>query len=139
MKLKVMLDPGAKMPTRAHPNDAGLDLYAMKDQEVPAFGSAEFDTGVHVAIPVGYVGDVKSKSGLMMNDDITTDGTVDCDYTGAIHVKLFNHSMKAYTVKAGQKIAQLVIKAIITPEPYVVDRLEDTERGAGGFGSTGMF
>lgn len=139
MKLKVMLDPGAKMPTRAHPNDAGLDLYAMKDQEVPAFGSAEFDTGVHVAVPVGYVGDVKSKSGLMMNDDITTDGTVDCDYTGAIHVKLFNHSMKAYTVKAGQKIAQLVIKAIITPEPEVVDRLEDTERGTGGFGSTGMF
>ena len=139
MKLKVMLDPGAKMPTRAHKNDAGLDLYAMKDQEVPAFGSAEFETGVHVAIPEGYVGDVKSKSGLMMNYDITTDGTVDCDYTGAIRVKLFNHSMTAYPVKAGQKIAQLVIKAIITPEPEQVYSMEETERGTGGFGSTGKF
>ena len=138
-KIKVMLDPGAKMPTRAHPNDAGLDLYSMEDQEVPAFGSAEFNTGVHVAIPEGYVGDVKSKSGLMMNNDITTDGTVDCDYTGAICVKLFNHSMTAYPVKAGQKIAQLVIKAIITPEPELVDSMQATERGNGGFGSTGMF
>lgn len=138
-KLKVMLDPGAKIPTRAHKKDAGLDLYAMKDQDVPAFGSAVFDTGVHVAIPEGYVGDVKSKSGLMMNNDITTDGTVDCEYTGAIRVKLFNHSMTAYHVKAGQKIAQLVIKAIITPEPEVVDSMEATERGEGGFGSTGKF
>ena len=139
MKLKVMLEPGAKMPTRAHTKDAGLDLYAMKDQDVPAFGSAVFDTGVHVAIPEGYVGDVKSKSGLMMNNDITTDGTVDVGYTGAIRVKLFNHSMTAYPVKAGQKIAQLVIKAIITPEPEEVDSLEATERGEGGFGSTGAF
>lgn len=139
MKIKVVLDPGAIMPTRAHSTDAGLDLYAMKDQEVPAFGSAVFDTGVHMAIPEGYVGDVKSKSGLMMNDDITTDGTVDCGYTGAIRVKLFNHSMKAFQVKAGQKIAQLVIKQIITPTPELADSLEATERGEGGFGSTGAF
>lgn len=139
MKLKVMLDPGAKMPTRAHLKDAGLDLYAMEDQEVPAFGSAEFNTGVHVAIPEGYVGDVKSKSGLMMDNDITTDGTVDCGYTGAIRVKLFNHKMTTYPVKAGQKIAQLVLKAIITPEPVLVDSMPATERGNGGFGSTGKF
>ena len=142
MNLKVMLDPYAKKPTRAHEHDAGLDLYAkvnMDVTEVPAYGSAEFDTGVHVAIPVGYSGDVKSKSGLMMMHDITTDGTVDPDYTGSILVKLFNHSHKAVIIRPGQKIAQLVIKAIITPEVELTDNLEDTERGNGGFGSTGMF
>lgn len=142
MKLKVMLDRYSKMPTRAHEHDAGLDLYAKADiptREVPAFGSAVFDTGVHVAIPAGYVGDVKSKSGLMMMHDITTDGTVDCGYTGSILVKLFNHSCKAVYIRPGQKIAQLVIKAIITPEVELTDNLEDTERGNGGFGSTGMF
>lgn len=142
MKLKCKLDKWAKKPTRAHEHDAGLDLYAkvnMDVTEVPAYGSAEFDTGVHVAIPVGYSGDVKSKSGLMMMHDITTDGTVDPGYTGSILVKLFNHSCKAVYIRPGQKIAQLVIKAIITPEVELTDNLEDTERGNGGFGSTGMF
>lgn len=139
MKIKVLLDPGAIMPTRAHSTDAGLDLYAMNDHEVPAYGSAVFDTGVHIEIPEGYVGDVKSKSGLMMNHGITTDGTVDCGYTGSIRVKLFNHSPIRLDVKAGQKIAQLVIKKIITPKPELVDILEETERGTGGFGSTGEF
>lgn len=139
MKLKVMLDPGAKMPTRAHSTDAGLDLYAMEDKEVPAYGSAVFDTGVHVAIPEGYVGDVKSKSGLMVKQDIVTDGTVDCGYTGSIVVKLFNYSPIRRDIKAGQKIAQLVIKRILTPELEVVDSMEETERGTGGFGSTGAF
>lgn len=137
--MKVKLDPGAKLPTRAHDTDAGLDLYAREAFEIPAMGSASHDTGVHLAIPEGYVGDVKSKSGLMVKHDITTDGTVDCGYTGAIRVKLFNHSMKAFQVEAGQKIAQLVIKKIITPELELVGDLEATERGSGGFGSTGKF
>lgn len=149
MKLNVMLDPGAKMPTRAHPTDAGLDLYSPVDAFVPgckrkwfrrvSVGTAIIDTGVHVAIPEGYVGDVKSKSGLMMNCNITTDGTVDCGYTGAIRVKLFNHSSTGLYITKGQKIAQIVIKKIITPDPELVDALEETERGNGGFGSTGAF
>ena len=139
MKIKVKLDSGAYTPTRAHSTDAGLDLYAADDHEVPAYGSAEFDTGVHIEIPEGYVGDVKSKSGLMMKHGITTDGTVDCGYTGSVRVKLFNHSPIRFDVKSGQKIAQLVIKKIITPELELVDSLEETERGEGGFGSTGAF
>lgn len=135
--MKIMLDKGAKMPTRAHPFDAGLDLYAREAFTVPAFGSFTHDTGVHIQIPEGFVGDLKSKSGLMVNHDITTDGTVDCGYTGAIRVKLFNHSMKEFHVEACQKIAQLVIKKIITPEPELVDKLDETDRGDGGFGSTG--
>lgn len=137
--MKLKLSPGAKMPTRAHETDAGLDLYAREAFEIPAMGSASHDTGVHLAIPEGYVGDVKSKSGLMVKHDITTDGTVDCGYTGAIRVKLFNHSMKAFQVEAGQKIAQIVIKKIITPELELVDDLEATERGSNGFGSSGAF
>lgn len=137
MKMKIMLDPGAIMPTRAHEDDAGLDLYAMHYQEIPAYRSAEFDTGVHLAIPRGYVGDVKSKSGLMMRHDLTTDGTIDCGYTGSIRVKLFNNSPVRCYIEAGQKIAQVVLKAIITPELELVSELEATERGDGGFGSTG--
>lgn len=152
MKMKIVLDEGAILPTRAHEEDAGLDLYSPVDavlypiDGIAAFGgtykvssSVCIDTGVHVAIPVGYVGDIKSKSGMMVNHDITTDGTIDCGYTGSIRVKLFNHGHKVYKIKAGQKIAQLVIKKIITPKLELVDSLEDTERGNGGFGSTGAF
>lgn len=139
MKLKVMLDPGAKMPTRAHETDAGLDLYSMEENEIPPFGSVVLDTGTHAAIPAGYVGFVKSKSGMMMKHNITTDGTVDSGYTGSIRVKLFNHGGKTVYIEKGQKIAQLVLLPIITPELEIVDRLEDTERGADGFGSTGKF
>ena len=139
MKIKVKIDSGAHIPTRAHSTDAGLDLYSICDHTVPARGSATFDTGVHIEIPEGYVGDIKSKSGLMVNYDITTDGTIDCGYIGSIRVKLFNHSDVPYKVISGQKIAQLVIKKIITPELEIVGYLSNTERGTGGFGSTGKF
>ncbi len=143
-EIKVMLDDGAVMPTRAHDDDAGLDLYSPAYFVVPGDPEwnacyAEVDTGVHIQIPKGYVGDVKSKSGLMMNDNITTDGTVDAGYTGSIRVKLFNHGLKSVRIEKGQKIAQLVIKKIITPKPVLVDHFEATERGNGGFGSTGLF
>jgi dUTP pyrophosphatase len=99
--------------------------------------SAKFDTGVHVEIPEGYVGFIKSKSGLMVNHDIVTDGTIDSHYTGSITVKLFNLGKKPYRVHAGDKIAQLVIIKCELPELEIVDRLEETDRGACGFGSTG--
>lgn len=136
--MKVMLDKGAYMPTRAHATDAGLDLYSREDAIVYAGDSWIFDTGVHVAIEPGWVGDVKSKSSLMMYG-ILTDGTVDSGYTGSIKVKLFNVSKCALSIVKGQKIAQLVIKKIDTPELEFVDKLDDTDRGTGGFGSTGMF
>lgn len=135
--MKIMLDPGAKMPTRSHPFDAGLDLYAMKDGIVDY--SKTFDTGVHVEIPEGCVGLIKSKSGLMVNNQITTDGTIDAHYTGSIKVKLFNHGETSYYVEAGQKIAQLVIIKCELPELELVDSLQETDRGSNGFGSTGKF
>lgn len=137
--MKVVLDKGAVLPTRAHSLDAGYDLYSREDAIVYAGDSWTFDTGVHMQIPEGYVGDVKSKSGMMMKYGIITDGTVDAGYTGSIRVKLFNMSKCAVSIVKGQKIAQLVIKKILTPELEVVDRLEDTDRGVNGFGSSGEF
>ena len=80
---------------------------------------------------------LKSKSGLNCKHGLVSEGVIDAGYTGSIVVKLYNHGASTYTVKAGEKISQLVILPIITPEPEVVDSLADTERGTGGFGSTG--
>lgn len=139
MKLKVKLDPGAQMPTRAHDTDAGLDLYAMYSRYVPAGGDMCFDTGVHVEIPKGYVGLLMSKSGLNVRFGITSEGVIDCGYTGSIMVKLYNHGDCTVPIERGQKISQLVLLPIITPQLEEVDSLEATERGDGGFGSTGAF
>lgn len=135
--MKIMLDEGAKMPTRAHPWDAGLDLYAMEDGYIRCNQSRTFDTGTHIEIPEGCVGLVKSKSGLMCNHGIITDGTIDAHYTGTIKVCLFNHGGSKYEVKAGDKIAQLVIVPCLLPELELVDSLDETDRGDNGFGSTG--
>lgn len=139
MKMKVMLDPGAKMPTRAHEADAGYDLYSTHDAVVFGNDSEKFDTGVHVEIPAGYVGMLKSKSGLNVKCNITSEGVIDSGYTGSICVKLYNHGENPVYIKMGQKISQLVILPIITPELELVDQLEETERGTGGFGSSGKF
>lgn len=139
MKMKVVLDHGAIMPTRAHELDAGLDLYSPVETVIYADDSFTIDTGVHVAIPAGYVGMVKSKSGLNVKYGIQSEGVIDSGYTGSIAVKLYNHGNCAVPIQKGQKISQLVILPIITPELELVDSLDDTERGNGGFGSTGKF
>lgn len=135
--MRIKLDNGAKMPTRAHETDAGLDIYARESQIVPARGSAKFDTGVHIELPKGTVGMLKSKSGLNVKHGITSEGVIDVGYTGSIVAKLYNNSDEDYIVKAGDKITQLVILPILTPELELVDSLDDTERGDNGFGSSG--
>ena len=147
MTIKIKLDEGAILPTRAHETDAGLDLYTPVDVAVErckwtpseglTVGSATIDTGVHIEIPKGYVGFIKSKSGLNVKHGLTADGVIDSGYTGSVVVKLFNHTSVTHHFNAGDKIAQLVLLPIITPDLEVVDELEDTERGDGGFGSTG--
>ena len=116
---------------------AGLDLYARDTQIIPAKESAVFDTGVHVELPEGTAGFLKSKSGLNTKHGITSEGVIDVGYTGSIVAKLYNHSGLDYKVKAGDKITQLVIVPILTPELELVEELEQTERGNNGFGSTG--
>lgn len=135
--MKIKLDNGAFMPTRAHETDAGLDIYARETQTVPACGSAVFDTGVHVELPKGTVGMLKSKSGLNVKHGLTSEGVIDVGYTGSICVKLYNNSSLSYRVNKGDKISQLVIMPILTPSLELVEDLEATERGNGGFGSTG--
>lgn len=135
--MKIKLDPGALMPTRAHDTDAGLDIYSREDKIVPARGSAKFDTGVHVELPPRSTGFLKSKSGLNVKHDLTSEGVIDVGYTGSIVVKLYNNGDTDYHVSVGDKISQLVILPIIAPPMVQVSELEDTERGEGGFGSTG--
>ena len=135
--MRIKLDEGAQMPTRAHSTDAGLDLYAREDQFIPARGWAIFDTGVHIELPFGTVGMLKSKSGLNVKHGIVSEGVIDVGYTGSIVVKLYNHSDVDYQVKAGDKISQLVILPILTPSLDLVDTLDDTDRGDNGFGSSG--
>lgn len=135
--MKIKLDPWAIMPTRAHDTDAGLDLYAPYSGRVSAGDSAIFKTGVHVQLPPGTAGMLKSKSGLNVKHGITSEGVIDVGYTGEIVVKLYNNGEKDYFLRKGDKISQLVIVPVVIPSLEVVDELEDTERGDGGFGSTG--
>lgn len=135
--MKIMLDAGAYMPTRAHEDDAGLDLYAMDSQIVCAKESAVFDTGVHIELPQGTAGFLKSKSGLNVKYGLTSEGVIDSGYTGSIVVKLYNHSGYDYTVRAGDKISQLVILPVCISDLTLVDKLDTTDRGDAGFGSTG--
>lgn len=135
--MKVMLEKDAKLPTRAHESDAGYDLYSRERKPIRGHESAVFDTGVHVEIPRGYVGFLKSKSGLNVKHGLTGEGVIDAGYTGSIRVKLYNNSDEAYIVESGDKISQLVILPILTPELEEVESLDDTDRGNGGFGSSG--
>ena len=135
--MKIKLDEGAFLPTRAHSTDAGMDLYAMESQIVPAKESAIFDTGVHIELPTGTVGMLKSKSGLNVKYGITSEGVIDVSYSGSIVAKLYNNSGKDYHVNKGDKITQLVIMPILTPDIELVDELEVKGRGNNGFGSSG--
>lgn len=135
--MKIKLDPGAIMPTRAHFTDAGLDLYAMESKKIPARGSSIFNTGVHIELELNTAGFIKSKSGLNVKHNLTSDGVIDVGYTGSICVKLYNHGDKPYQVERGDKISQFVVVKIETPELELVDELKETDRGNNGFGSTG--
>ena len=134
--MKIMLEEIAIKPTRAYPDDAGLDLYTPLTLYIRAWRSKAVDTGVHVEIPHGYVGLLKSKSGLYIKNDVTSEGVIDCGYTGSIVVKLMNLSNEPIYIPRGQKISQLVIVPILLPDLEIVDFLPVTERGDNGFGST---
>lgn len=134
--MKIKLDENAFMPIRAHETDAGLDLRSPIHALVKARGAVKIDTGVHIELPQNTAGFLKSKSGLMLRG-ITSEGVIDMGYTGSVMVMLFNHSDQDYYVQKGDKISQIVIIPILTPEIEVVDELDNTERGDGGFGSTG--
>ena len=136
-ELNITIDPGAYVPQRAHPTDAGLDLLSPIDINILPGERQIIDTGIHVQIPDGYVGLLTSKSGLMANHGILNTGTIDSGYRGPIKAVLFNFGEDVLEVRKGMKITQLVIFPIITPNITVCNDLDRTDRGFGGFGSTG--
>lgn len=141
MEFPVILDEGAKIPTQAHKADAGFDIYSREQKTIPAHGFAVFDTGVHIKISEGYVGMLKTKSGLNMKHSIIGTGVVDACYTGSIIVKLYNLGNEDYNVNIGDKIIQIVflkINQITLKEAKWFQPLKEDERGNGGFGSTGV-
>lgn len=144
--MKLKLDPWGKMPTQSHPyQDAGWDLYAPEDVVVPARrgilwwrhnGIVTINTGVHIQLPKSTGGFIKSRSS-MFKRGILTDGLIDRGYTGEIGVTLINMSRKDYKIHKGDRIAQLVIVDVMQSSWELVDELDESERGANGFGSTG--
>ena len=139
--MKVYLDEGARTPTKAHPKDAGYDLYSIESAVIPGRGSYTFDTGVHMEIPKGYCGLLVSKSGLNVVRDLTSTGLIDEGYTGSIRVKLYNHGKAPAQIAAGQKISQIVILPVVDTTLELVNDLGSfmaSERGANGFGSSGQ-
>lgn len=123
---------------------SGLDLRAAIscERQIPPGGRRwKFGTGISLALPPGFEGQVRGRSGLALNHGlVVVTGTIDADYRGEIGVVLFNHGTEAYTVRPGDRIAQLVIAPVTRIDPVLVDELAElgeTDRGAGGFGSTG--
>ena len=135
--MKVKLDPGAYMPEKAYKWDAGFDIRTPERVVLRAHDSVVVDTGVHVEIPTGFVGFLKSKSGLNVNHDITGEGVIDAGYTGSVRAKLYNNGPTLHIFERGDKIIQLVFLAIYNPDLELVEDLKETDRGSNGFGSTG--
>ena len=135
--MNIILDNGAFKPEFAHKTDAGADLRSPVEAVVPAHGSVVIDTGVHVEIPEGYTIFLKSKSGLNVKHNLIGEGVVDALYTGSIKVKLYNLGDIDYQILRGDKIIQMVILPCAYCEFTRVDKFAETERGDGGFGSTG--
>ena len=132
---------GAEVPVYAHPGDAGADLVSIEDITLAPGQRATVATGVSIALPAGYVALVVPRSGLAAKHGITvvnTPGTVDAGYRGEIKVILLNtDASEPYTIATGDRIAQLLVMPVTRARFIPVDRLPGTERGEGGFGSTG--
>ena len=135
------IHPDAILPAYAHPSDAGMDVRSVEDLTIPAGERALVHTGLVMLLPPMYEAQVRPRSGLALKSGITvlnTPGTIDSGYRGEIGVILMNHSKAAFNVRKGDKIAQLVIAPVTQPEVVETDTIDDTDRGEGGFGSTGV-
>jgi dUTP pyrophosphatase len=132
------LHPEARLPSRGSARAAGLDLCAIERVTLAPGTRAAVRTGLAVAIPEGFYGRVAPRSGLAVRHGIDVlAGVIDADYRGEILCALVNLGGESFEIEPGARVAQLVVEAIATPEPAWAEDLEQTERGAGGFGSTG--
>ena len=143
MTVKVVNRSGRELPAYATPLSAGVDLRAALEETVvlPPLGRALIPTGLFLAIPAGYEGQVRPRSGLAAKHGVTvlnTPGTVDADYRGEVKVILVNLSDTPFTIEPGERIAQMVFARCEQAQLEEVESLDETQRGAGGFGSTGL-
>ena len=140
MFIEVSLQPGAIMPSYQTSGSAGLDLHCLEDFEINPGGRTLVPTGISIAIPAGYEGQVRPRSGLALKHGITlvnSPGTIDSDYRGELRVIMINLGAEPVSFKSGDRIAQLVISKFEKAELVPVMSLDQTQRGEGGFGSTG--
>ncbi|CCD22535.1 bifunctional dITP/dUTP diphosphatase NDAI_0A03780 [Naumovozyma dairenensis CBS 421] len=139
-QLKVQLrSTTAKAPTKGSITAAGYDIYASQPTIIPAEGQGLVSTDISFTVPLGTYGRIAPRSGLAVKHGIQTGaGVVDRDYTGEVKIVLFNHSKKDFNVEIGDRVAQLILEKIVdNAELVIVDSLEESLRGEGGFGSTG--
>jgi dUTP pyrophosphatase len=138
----IKLSARGTLPTRAHDNDAGLDLYAAEGARIPPGARVSVGTGLAVAVPEGLAGLVLPRSGLALKHGITlvnSPGLIDPGYRGEVRIALLNTDQTMdYQCKAGDRIAQLLLVPIATASPMQADALDTSTRGVGGFGSSGL-
>ena len=131
----------AVLPAYAHPGDAGMDLCSVQSLVIPPGGRALVPTGLAMALPSGYEAQVRPRSGLALKRGVTvlnTPGTIDEGYRGEVGVILANFGDSDFVVEKGDRIAQMVIAPVTRAEIVEIDEMDSTDRGTGGFGSTGV-
>jgi dUTP pyrophosphatase len=141
--IKIHMDNGCEdlFPRKAHEDDAAFDLRSRVDAVIPSGKITLVPTGVFMELPVGYEAQVRPRSGLALKHGITvlnTPGTIDAGYRGEVGVILINAGPADFTVARGDRIAQMVVQKLADVELVAAEQLSDTNRGAGGFGSTGV-
>ena len=143
IKIKIVNKGNQPLPEYATPQSAGVDLRANINEpvELKPLSRALIPTGLHIALPEGYEAQIRPRSGLAIKKGITclnTPGTIDADYRGDIGVILINLSAETFIVNPGERIAQMIINKFEQAEFELVEELDETERGEGGFGHTGV-
>lgn len=129
----------AKIPTRAYEGDAGYDLYSSEYHSINPGAQVNIKTGIKMAIPANTAGIIADKSGVALAGIHTMGGVIDAGFRGEVSVNLINLGQDIYHISPGQKIAQLILKLIATPDIHEMELEDDTERGTGEYGSSGLF
>ena len=135
------LRPDAVLPSYAHPGDAGMDVRSVEDLAIAPGARALVHTGLVMALPPGYEAQVRPRSGLALKHGITvlnTPGTIDAGYRGEVGVILANFGDETFSIAKGDRIAQIVVAPVTTAEIAEAETVDETDRGGGGFGSTGV-
>ncbi len=135
------IDPAARLPSYAHPGDAGMDLFSVEDVSLAPGGRALVHTGLVMQLPPDAEAQVRPRSGLALKHGVTvlnTPGTIDAGYRGEVGVILINHGDVDFLVEKGMKIAQMVVSPVVRATIEETSVTDETDRGTGGFGSTGM-